>query len=947
MSTTRILINSEDGELHIAVVENGKLKDLNIERPGLEQKKANIYKGVISSIEPSLEAVFVNYGSERHGFLPFKEVSPEYYLQPTKDDGQKPKIQELVKLGQEVVVQVEKEERGNKGAALTTYISLAGSYLVLMPNSPKAGGISRRVDGSDREQLKIILGELERPEGIGVIARTAAIGKNKKELEWDLSVLLGYWQAVKKAAVAKAGPYLIHQESDAIVRTVRDYLREDVNELLIDDQKLYDRAYQYINQVKPSFLPRLHLYSGSLPLFNFYRIEQQIETAFHREVRLPSGGSIVIDRTEALVAIDINSAKATRGKGIEETALTINVEAAVEIARQLRLRDLGGLVVIDFIDMLDSQHQKKVEESLRQALSDDRARIQLGRISRFGLLEMSRQRLRSPLNMANQIACPRCQGQGHIRNVESLALSIIRIIQEQACVDKHIHFQLQAPIDVATYLTNEKRHVLEELELTYSARIAVIPNKHLETPNYHLKRIKDEHLGTDLEKKITSYRLIRQAKPQDHEIPQRIHKAVEEPLIKDFLPKDINKAPRGGTGLIKQIWDKVFGLATSEEETSEKKEQKNQPVKRSQSNTRRRNQYNNRRSGANQNKSTPNGPGGKNPRQGGAKTNKSQPARVNQSQPSGAAPSQQQKDNRQPSPRQNRPTGNVPKPQQQGNPPSSANAPKPVNQPPRQNRPTGNVPKPQQQGNPPSSANAPKPVNQPPRQNRPTGNVPKPQQQGNPPSSANAPKPVNQPPRQNRPTGNVPKPQQQGNPPSSANAPKPVNQPSRQDRPTGNVPKPQQQGNPPSSANAPKPVNQPPRQNRPTGNVPKPQQQGNPPSSANAPKPVNQPPRQDRPTGNVPKPQQQGNPPSSANAPKPVNQPPRQNRPTGNVPKPQQQGNPPSSANAPKPVNQPPRQNRPTGNVPKPTDQQTRHSHSKVEESKEQQEKSNTDKGKE
>ncbi|ABS77219.1 ribonuclease E/G [Coxiella burnetii] len=563
----RMLINAtQPDEVRVAITDDSKLIDLDIEIPGQEQKKSNIYKGIITSIEPSLGAVFVNYGSERHGFLPLKEISREYFLQDIEGDFDSIDINRVLKLGQELVVQVDKEERGTKGAALTTFISLAGSFLVLMPNNPRAGGISRRIEGDERDQLRETINQLSLPEGMGLIVRTAGLGRPKEELEWDLKILLRYWEAVKQAAVAKPGPYLIHQESDVIIRAIRDYLRQDVEEILIDDEVAFENARHYINQVRPQFVERLKLYREHLPLFSRFQIEQQIENAHQREIRLPSGGSLIIDHSEALIAIDINSARATRGASIEETALSTNLEAAEEIARQLRIRDIGGLIVIDFIDMTPLRNQREVENCLRNALSQDRARIQIGRISRFGLLEMSRQRLRSSLTRSTQIACPRCNAEGTIRSIESLGLSIIHIIQEQASKAKNIHFQLQAPVDLATYLINEKRELLRDIEHHYPVKITIVPNQYMETPLYQLRQIKIDPASLEHGKGMASYKLTKVFKteaPQKQEI-----RALSEPAIQQFLtsppaPTTPRKTPT--PGLFKRLMGKMFG---SEEEPS-------------------------------------------------------------------------------------------------------------------------------------------------------------------------------------------------------------------------------------------------------------------------------------------------------------------------------------------------------------------------------------------
>ncbi|WP_370245174.1 ribonuclease E [Alteromonas abrolhosensis] len=484
----RMLINAtQQEELRVALVDGQRLYDLDIESPGHEQKKANIYKGKITRVEPSLEAAFVDYGAERHGFLPLKEIARTYFPKGYKFEG-RPNIKDVIKEGQEVIVQIDKEERGQKGAALTTFLSLAGSYLVLMPNNPRAGGISRRIEGDERTELKESLSKLDLPDGMGLIVRTAGVGKSYEELEWDLKVLLTHWEAISSVAEEREAPFLIHQESNVIVRAIRDYLRRDIGEILIDKTSIYEQALQHIQLVRPDFASRVKLYRGEVPLFSHYQIESQIESAFQREVRLPSGGSIVIDPTEALTSIDINSARATKGGDIEETALNTNLEAADEIARQLRLRDLGGLVVIDFIDMTPVRHQREVENRMKDAVRSDRARVQLGRISRFGLLEMSRQRLRPSLGESAHHVCPRCSGHGTIRGTESLALSILRILEEESIKENTGQIEAQLPVPVATYLLNEKRKSIQLLEKRHGVDLLLIPNANLETPHYQVLR---------------------------------------------------------------------------------------------------------------------------------------------------------------------------------------------------------------------------------------------------------------------------------------------------------------------------------------------------------------------------------------------------------------------------------------------------------------------------
>ncbi|MEW3496181.1 ribonuclease E [Pseudomonas aeruginosa] len=486
----RMLINAtQPEELRVALVDGQRLFDLDIESGAREQKKANIYKGRITRVEPSLEAAFVDFGAERHGFLPLKEISREYFK---KSPEGRINIKEVLSEGQEVIVQVEKEERGNKGAALTTFISLAGRYLVLMPNNPRAGGISRRIEGEERNELRETLNGLNAPADMGLIVRTAGLGRSTEELQWDLDYLLQLWSAIKEASGERGAPFLIYQESNVIIRAIRDYLRQDIGEVLIDSIDAQEEALNFIRQVMPQYASKVKLYQDSVPLFNRFQIESQIETAFQREVKLPSGGSIVIDPTEALVSIDINSARATKGGDIEETALQTNLEAAEEIARQLRLRDIGGLIVIDFIDMTPAKNQRAVEERVREALEADRARVQVGRISRFGLLEMSRQRLRPSLGETSGIVCPRCNGQGIIRDVESLSLAILRLIEEEALKDRTAEVRARVPFQVAAFLLNEKRNAITKIELRTRARIFILPDDHLETPHFEVQRLRDD-----------------------------------------------------------------------------------------------------------------------------------------------------------------------------------------------------------------------------------------------------------------------------------------------------------------------------------------------------------------------------------------------------------------------------------------------------------------------
>ncbi|NQZ88118.1 MAG: ribonuclease E [Colwellia sp.] len=609
----RMLINAtQSEELRVALVDGQQLYDLDIESPGHEQKKSNIYKAKITRIEPSLEAAFVDYGADRHGFLPMKEIAREYFPKGYTFQG-RPSIKEVLREGQEVIVQIDKEERGQKGAALTTFISLAGSYLVLMPNNPRAGGISRRIEGDERTDLKTSLNKLELPKGMGLIVRTAGVGKDYEELNWDLNVLLHHWKAISEAAETKPAPFLIHQETNVILRAIRDYLRRDIGEVLIDRPKTFESVKKHIEVVRPDFLNKIKLYTNDVPLFTHYQIETQIESAFQREVRLPSGGSIVIDPTEAMTSIDVNSARATKGSDIEETAFNTNLEAAEEVARQLRLRDLGGLVVIDFIDMTPVRHQREVENRMRDAVKQDRARIQLGRISRFGLLEMSRQRLRPSIGETSQGVCPRCNGTGHVRSVESLALSILRLMEEEAIKENTQHVQAQVPVPVATYLLNEKRRSVFHIETHHNVNILIIPNPHMDTPQYEVLRVRTDETVEEAsyEKTITEAvveeavmpKYNKEASKKDEPALQGMSspaQAAPTPVNKPVAPVVIKKESAGlFDGLIK--WAKTLFAA---EKVAPKVVE---PVKKPESNSERRPQrgrQGQRRNNRNDNRNT-------------------------------------------------------------------------------------------------------------------------------------------------------------------------------------------------------------------------------------------------------------------------------------------------------------------------------------------------------
>jgi len=562
----RILINAtQPEELRVALVDGQRLFDFDIETIRRKQTKSNIYKSKITRIEPSLEAAFIDFGADRHGFLPLKDISRAYFKASTVETTQRRTIKDALEEGQELIVQVDKEERGNKGAALTTFISLAGRYLVLMPNNPRAGGVSRRIEGEDRSEAREVLSTLKIPDGMGVILRTAGVNKNADELKWDLEYLLQLWHAVEASAQKHVAPFLIYQESNIIIRAIRDYLREDISEIYIDDKEIYEEAYAFMQQVMPQHLNKVKLYQDTVPLFTRYQIESQIETAFQREVKLPSGGAIVLDHTEALLSIDINSARATKGVDIEETALTTNLEAVDEVARQLRLRDLGGLVVIDFIDMLSHKNQREVETSIREALKLDRARVQVGRISRFGLLEMSRQRLRPSLGESSQIVCPRCSGQGSIRSVESLSLSILRLIEEESMKDRTNKIVAQVPVEVVTYLLNEKRQTVLEIEERQSIDILLIPNPNMNTPMYEVQRVRQDN-KTDTEN--ASYKLIPVPNEPDtnNYSSSKPPEIPEEPAVKGVTHNAppvsmVDKHP----GLMKRFWSKLFVKEKSED----------------------------------------------------------------------------------------------------------------------------------------------------------------------------------------------------------------------------------------------------------------------------------------------------------------------------------------------------------------------------------------------
>jgi len=580
----KMLINAtEREEVRVALVDGQRLYDLDIENRARLQTKANIYKAKVTRVEPSLEAAFVDFGAERHGFLPLKEIAPQYYRSSSPDEG-KMRIKDAIKEGTEVIVQVDKEERGTKGAALTTYISLPGRYMVLMPNNPRAGGISRRIEGDDRSELRDALAQLEIPDGMGVIIRTAGVGRTAEELQWDLDYLLKLWAAISEAADDSAPPALLYQESDVIIRAIRDYLKDDIDQVLIDEPHAHRQAVDFVSMVMPKYQNRIKAYNDGLPLFNRFQVEGQIETAFQREVRLPSGGSIVIDPTEALVSIDINSARATKGSDIEATALQTNLEAADEIARQLRLRDMGGLVVIDFIDMNASKNQRAVESRMRDALEIDRARIQLGRISRFGLLEMSRQRLRPSLGETSGMVCPRCTGQGSIRDTKSLALAILRLIQEEASKERTGEVRVIVPVDVSAFLLNEKRAAVGEIEQATKVRVVVIPNPNMQTPHFEVVRLRDDEINQDEREsfEIDLSEFDREPSYDDSEKPVAAPQALVRGVTPDAPPPAVapevapqvapttpEVADSSKPGLFPRLWSALFAPMPKAEEGSE------------------------------------------------------------------------------------------------------------------------------------------------------------------------------------------------------------------------------------------------------------------------------------------------------------------------------------------------------------------------------------------
>ncbi len=626
----RMLINATHAEeLRVAIVDGQRLYDLDIENKSRQQKKSNIYKAKITRIEPSLEAAFVDYGAERHGFLPFKEIAREYLAESAFAQGGRPNVKDGISEGKEIIVQIEKEERGNKGAALTTFISLAGRFLVLMPNNPRAGGVSRRIEGEDRANLRAAMNDVTVPQEMGTIVRTAGIGRTSEELQWDLDYQIDIWKAIRKAAQDKAAPFLIYQESNVIVRALRDNFRSDIGEILIDEPDVFRQAEEFINRYMPHNSRKLKLYQEEIPLFSRFQIESQIESAFQREVQLPSGGAIVIDHSEALISIDINSARATKGSDIEETATNTNLEACDEISRQLRLRDIGGLIVIDFIDMLANKNQRKVEGRLKEVMKADRARVQIGRISRFGLLEMSRQRLRPSLGESSQTVCPRCTGHGTIRGVESLALSILRLLEEEAMKDNTDRVLVQVPIDVSSYLVNEKRENIAEIESRTQAKLLVVASPGLETPHFQMERIRGGDVSHDSEGK-KSYELS--IHPDEPYVPHTTKPQTvrgESPAVMRVDPehpaplpavKTYEKRPAMEAGVVTKIIGAFSNLFSAEPKAEEKKQEEEKQTKSTRSD--RGQSRRSRNSGAKQDRSES--------RSTGTKQRRGRPARKSQ-----------------------------------------------------------------------------------------------------------------------------------------------------------------------------------------------------------------------------------------------------------------------------------------------------------------------------
>jgi len=660
----RMLINAtQPEELRVAVAEGQHLFDLDIEVPSQEQKKSNVYKGKITRVEPSLEACFVEFGSTRHGFLPLKEICPSCYQKNAPKKGGKIAIRDAVREGQEIIVQVEKEERGNKGAALTTYISLAGRYLVLMPTNPSAGGVSRRITGNDRDHLREQLQKVTTPDNVGIIVRTAGVGRDAEDLQWDLDYLLQLWSAIEQAAAKRSAPFLIHQESNLFIRALRDHLRNDIGEILVDNETVYNDAREFMQQVMPHNLGKLKLYTDQVPLFNRYQIETQIESAFARTVHLPSGGAVVFDHTEALLSIDINSARATKGSDIEETAYNTNMESANEIARQLRLRDLGGLIVIDFIDMTSRKHQREVEECLRSAMQIDKARVQIGRISRFGLLEMSRQRLRPSLGESSQETCPRCEGHGTIRSVESLALSILRLVEEEVMKDYTGQIIVQAPTEVINFLHNEKRSALADVEARHKVPIVMLANQYLVTPHFEILRVRKSDISSE-----PSYARVDQPEAQvvANERSQANAAAIPAPAVKRIVPerpaptRTEEKVP----GFFSRLTNMIFSHPEEEEKSKPAQTKKTTKKTSSQRTSQRSSQQSRRRPSQQSNRRTSKKRSSKGTQSSGQQQQRSSKKRTSKKTQSKSAQSQQQAGQNKPSQSRRQPSRAKQKPEE-------------------------------------------------------------------------------------------------------------------------------------------------------------------------------------------------------------------------------------------------------------------------------------------
>jgi len=632
----RMLINAtQPEELRVALVDGQRLYDLDIESTQREQKKSNIYTCRVVRIEPSLEAAFVDYGSERHGFLPLKEISHSFFKKSDDPSQDRIIVKDELKVGQEFVIQVEKEERGNKGAALTTFVSLAGRYLVLMPNNPRAGGVSRQIEGKDRAEAKVAMSSLEVPQGMGFIIRTAGIGKSTEELQWDLDYLLSVWNAITAASDIRPAPFLIYHESDVVIRAIRDYLRKDIEEIWIDDREVHHRAHEFMQQVMPHNLDKLKLYKEVDPLFNRYQIESQIESAFSREVRLPSGGAVIIDHTEAMISIDINSARATAGSDVEETAFNTNLEAADAIATQFRLRDIGGLVVIDFIDMMSNRNQREVEERLKEALKLDRARIQVGRISRFGLLEMSRQRLRPSLEESSQLTCPRCSGQGTIRGVESSGLAVLRILEEEAMKEMTGKIIAKLPVETSTFLLNEKRNVISEIEQRHDVNIIILPDPDMETPHYQIQRIRLAHAEMAAVNK-QSYELAEE-KPEE-KIEDLVKPATtpkEVPAVQRVIHAKPLPKSKKSRGFLARLFNRLLGKQVVEPQQVEQKPQHDNNRHRRSGRSNNRNQRNSNNSNRQRNHPRKSGQQNRNKNYKGQHQNSQKASEQNKPQNSG------------------------------------------------------------------------------------------------------------------------------------------------------------------------------------------------------------------------------------------------------------------------------------------------------------------------